>query len=155
MPGYGIRGPGEGSGLLPWSWAVELLSSAKHYWVCTVDADRRPYASAVWAVWHADRLWFSCSGRSRKARNLADNRLCVVTTEDAERPVVVDGVAERIDDRDAIEVMRVAMQDKYAYPMDLSFLLANATFSVRPTKVIGLSQDDFTGSPTRWRPPID
>ena len=31
MPGYGIRGPAEGSGLLPWSWAVERLRAARNF----------------------------------------------------------------------------------------------------------------------------
>jgi hypothetical protein len=31
MPGYGILGPDEGSGLLPWSWAAERLSHARNY----------------------------------------------------------------------------------------------------------------------------
>jgi hypothetical protein len=42
------------------------------------------------------------------------------------------------------------MVAKYHYEMTLDFLLANAMFAVRPVKVIGLIEDDFTGSPTRW-----
>lgn len=155
MPDYGIQGATEGSGLLPWSWAVQRLSSAKHYWVCTVGADHLPHASPVWAVWLDDRVWFSCGPRSRKARNLANEPRCVVATEDAWQPVVVDGVAERVRDADANEAMRVAVVAKYESELSLDFLMANATFAVRPTKVIGLSQDDFSGTPTRWRPGID
>jgi hypothetical protein len=33
MPGYGISGPAEGSGLLHWSWAAERLTAARNYWV--------------------------------------------------------------------------------------------------------------------------
>ena len=29
MPGYGIAGPDEGSGLLHWSWAAERLTATK------------------------------------------------------------------------------------------------------------------------------
>jgi hypothetical protein len=36
MPGYGISGPEEGTGLLPWSWATERLSSSHDYWLATV-----------------------------------------------------------------------------------------------------------------------
>ena len=32
MPGYGISGPTEGSGLLHWSWATERLTAARNYW---------------------------------------------------------------------------------------------------------------------------
>jgi hypothetical protein len=31
MPGYGIAGPTEGSGLLHWSWAAERLTAARNY----------------------------------------------------------------------------------------------------------------------------
>jgi hypothetical protein len=36
MPGYGLLGPDQGSGLLPWSWAEERLSASHDYWVATV-----------------------------------------------------------------------------------------------------------------------
>ncbi len=42
MPGYGIRGPGEGSGLLPWAWAEQRLTAARNYWVTSPAAPRRP-----------------------------------------------------------------------------------------------------------------
>ena len=39
--------------------------------------------------------------------------------------------------------------------MTLDFLLSNALFAVQPVKVLGLVEDDFTGSPTRWVPDGD
>jgi len=41
MPGYGLRGPTEGTGLLPWRWAHERLSASHDYWLASI----RP----VWA----------------------------------------------------------------------------------------------------------
>ena len=154
MPDYGLKPPDEGTGLLPWPWALERLSSSRYYWVCTVGPDRCPHATPVWAVWHGERVWFSCGARSRKARNLDAAPDCTVTTDDAANPVIVEGVAERIADPDAIESVRVAMVAKYDYELSLDFLLANAMFAVRPAKVIGLVEEDFTGSPTRWRQPF-
>ena len=43
MPGYGIVGPDEGRGLLPWSWAEERLIASHDYWVATVWPDGRPH----------------------------------------------------------------------------------------------------------------
>ena len=154
MPDYGLKPPDEGTGLLPWSWALQRLSSSRYYWVCTVGPDRCPHATPVWAVWHGERVWFSCGPYSRKARNLGAEPHCTVTTDDAANPVVVEGVAERIADPGAIEAVRVAMVAKYDYELSLDFLLANAMFAVRPAKVIGLVEEDFTGSPTRWRQPF-
>jgi hypothetical protein len=152
MPDYGVKAPDEGTGLLPWSWAEERLTSTRYYWVSTVGPDRRPHTTPVWAAWHGGRLWFSCGPRSRKARDLGADPHCTVATDDARNPVVVEGVAERIHDAGAIEAVRLDMVAKYDYEMSLDFLLANAVFAVRPAKVLGLVEDDFTGSPTRWLP---
>src|SRR5687767_2835628 len=91
MPGYGIQGPDEGSGLLPWSWAIERLTASHDYWVATVDRDGKPAVMPVWGAWLDDAVWFSSSPASRRARNLEHDARCVVTTDDALEPVVVEG----------------------------------------------------------------
>jgi hypothetical protein len=48
MPGYGIVGPTQGSGLLPWSWAEERLTASRNYWVASSWPDGRPHAMPVW-----------------------------------------------------------------------------------------------------------
>ncbi len=154
MPDYGAKQPGEGTGLLPWSWAQERLFSSRYYWVSTVGPGRRPHTSPVWAVWHGGRVVFSCGPRSVKARNLGADPHCTVATDDARSPGVAEGVADRVTGRDAIEAVLVEMVAKYEYPMSLDFLLANALFAVRPVKVLGLVEDDFTGPPTRWLPDV-
>ena len=88
MPGYGVVGPTEGSGLLPWSWAEERLSSSRQYWVTTLWPDGRPHTMPVWGVWdidHAD-FWFTSSVQSRKARNISADPRCTVAIEDAVDP---------------------------------------------------------------------
>jgi hypothetical protein len=44
MPGYGIQGPDEGSGLLPWSWAEQRLTASRNYWVTSLWPDGRPHS---------------------------------------------------------------------------------------------------------------
>lgn len=153
MPGYGILGPHEGGGLLPWSWAEERMRRSHDYWVATVWPDGRPHVMPVWGVWHEDALWFSSSGRSRKARNLLADPRCTMTTDNALEPVVVEGVAAVVDDLDVIASFLDRMNDKYSTNYGLDFLdpAVNATFRVRPTWAFGLSENDFIGSPTRWR----
>jgi len=152
MPGYGIIGPDEGSGLLPWSWAAQRLSSARNYWVASVWEDGRPHVMPVWGVWDDSTLWFSSSVRSRKTRNLTRDPRCVVTTEDASDPVVVDGTARIVTEPAALQRVIDLMNAKYATDMSLSFLdpAVNATIGVRPRRVFGMRSADFTGSPTRW-----
>jgi PPOX class probable F420-dependent enzyme len=152
MPGYGIKGPDEGTGLLPWSWAVDRLKASRNYWVTTLWPDGRPHVMPVWGVWDGEALSFSSSLRSRKARNVAADPRCVVTTEDAAEPVVLEGSAAIISDREAIVRFVDLMNAKYDAVMTVEFLdpAVNATIRVRPRWAFGIAHDDFTGSPTRW-----
>jgi PPOX class probable F420-dependent enzyme len=152
MPGYGIAAPDQGSGLLPWSWAAERLSSARNYWVSTVWPDGRPHAMPVWGMWDDSSLWFTSAVGSRKITNLRADPRCVVTTEDAADPVVVEGIATIQSDPARIRRVLDLMNEKYATDLEPAFLdpEVNATVSVRPQRVIGMRHGDFTGSPTRW-----
>jgi Pyridoxamine 5'-phosphate oxidase len=149
MPGYGILGPDEGSGLLPWSWAEERLTASRNYWVTSLWSDGRPHSMPVWGVWDGEALWFSSARRSRKARNLAADPRCVVTTEDAKEPVVIEGSADFAQDRDVIAGVGRLMNAKYG-GITVEFLMMHATIRVQPLWAFGIAHDDFTGSPTRW-----
>jgi hypothetical protein len=151
MPGYGIHGPEEGAGLLPWSWAVERLTSSHDYWVATVDDDGKPAVMPVWGAWLDDALWFSSSPGSRRARNLSRDPRCAITTDNPLEPVVVEGTAARTSDDGAIEQFTAVCNTKYATDIPVEFFAANALFAVRPNVVLALTEADFTSSPTRWQ----
>ena len=154
MPGYGLVGPEEGSGLLPWEWARDKLAASHDYWLVTCWPDGRPHAMPVWGVWDDDdRLLFSSAGRSRKVRNLLADPRCVVTTDDPLEPVVVEGVAETVTEPAVLRRTIDAINAKYGTDLAVEFLdpAVNATVRVRPVWAFGLLHDDFTGSPTRWR----
>src|SRR5258708_12158336 len=99
MPGYGIASADEGSGLLPWSWAAQRLTSAQNYWVSTIRPDNgSPHAMPVWGMWDDSELWFTSGVQSRKVRNLIADPRCVVTTEDAVNPAIMEGTTRVITD---------------------------------------------------------
>ncbi|MEA2191158.1 MAG: hypothetical protein QOI73_1279 [Solirubrobacteraceae bacterium] len=150
MPGYGVRESDDG--LLGWSWALERLAASRNYWVATTWPDGRPHVMPVWGVWDGSSLWFSTGLRSRKARNLAVDPRCVVTTEDAASPVVVEGVAELTRDPREIARFVALLNAKYDtdYGLDFQDPTVNATVRVAPRWAFGVSDGDFTGSPTRW-----
>jgi nitroimidazol reductase NimA-like FMN-containing flavoprotein (pyridoxamine 5'-phosphate oxidase superfamily) len=152
MPGYGVLPAEQGSGLIPWPEIERRLTVSHDYWVATVRPDGRPHVMPVWGVWFDGRLWFSSGLRSRKARNLAAEPRCTITTDQAQDPVVLDGLAEQMVDADGIAAFLAVMNGKYDAGMTAAFLdpAVNGTFAVRPQRVIALSHDDFTGSPTRW-----
>jgi len=150
MPGYGILGPTQGRGLLPWAWAEERLTSSYRYWVGSVGPDGCPHAMPVWGVWHLGAFWFSTGGRSRKARNLRADPRCVVHTDDAGEPVVIEGTAEAM--REVGQL--AAMLERYAakYPMPPPDADENPIFRVAPRWAFAVIEagEEFAGSATRW-----
>ena len=99
MPGYGIAAADQGNGLLPWSWAAERLTRAQNYWVSSIRPNSgSPHAMPVWGMWDDSELWFTSGVQSRKARNLMADPRCVVTTEDAVNPVIIEGAARVVTD---------------------------------------------------------
>jgi PPOX class probable F420-dependent enzyme len=152
MPGYGIVGPDEGSGLLDWSWAAERLSMARNYWVVTVWPDGRPHAMPVWGMWDDSTLWFTSAAQSRKVRNIRSDPRCCVTTEDASDPVVIEGRARIVTDAAVLRRVVDLMNAKYRTDIPVDFLDPdqNATIGVSPDRVFSMRHGDFHGSPTRW-----
>jgi hypothetical protein len=150
MPGYGTLGPDEGTGLLPWSWAVERLTASHDYWVATIRPGAAPSVMPVWGAWMEGAVWFSSSRGSRRARNLRGDPSCTVTNADPVNPVSVQGVAEMVTDPAAIEAYTAVTNAKYNVDYGVDFYIENALFAVRPSVVLGLMEEDFTGSPTRW-----
>ncbi len=152
MPGYGLLGPAQGSGLVPWAWAEQQLVSSKNYWLATRWPDGRPHIMPVWAVWDERTLLFRSSKQSRKACNLAADPRCTLSTEDPQNPVIVEGVAELLTEHADLEHFLAAENGKYAtdYGFDMVDPALNCCFRLRPRWAFGLRADDFTGSPTRW-----
>jgi general stress protein 26 len=153
MPGYGIVDAESGSGLIPWEHAERRLTESPNYWLATaVEADGAPHLMPVWGVWHEGELWFSSGGRSRKVRNLKARPRCTVSTQDAENPVVVSGLAQIVVDMPLIATFLELTNRKYASEIGIDFLdpAVNATVRLRPEWAFALRHDDFSGSPTRW-----
>jgi general stress protein 26 len=107
----------------------------------------------VWGMWDDSALWFTTGVRSRKAKNLRADPRCVVTTEDANDPVIIEGTARIVTDPASMRRVLDLMNDKYGTDIEMSFLDpdVNATIAVRPRQVVSMRHGDFTGSPTRWQ----
>jgi len=151
-PGYGF--PEGTKGLLPWSWAEQRLKKSHNYWITTVKPDGSPHTMVVWGLWQDGTLLFSTGSKSRKARNLAQNANCVVSTEHAHEAVIAEGTAE-IADVAARRKLIPAYEKKYKF--DLSTMkddllsMKEPVFSVRPRVVFGLWEKHFQGKSTRWK----
>jgi hypothetical protein len=152
MPGYGLLPASEGTGLLPWSWAEERLAVSRNYWVATVWSNGRSHLMPVWGMWNDDAFWFSSSNGSRKARNLMADPRCTVATEDAESPVVLEGMARHVTEPESLARMLAWENAKYQtdYTIDALDPAVNACFRVAPIWAFGIKKGDFAGSPTHW-----
>jgi uncharacterized pyridoxamine 5'-phosphate oxidase family protein len=149
----------EGATATPWAEAVGRLEEAKTYWLSTVRPDGRPHVTTLFAVWLEGALYF-CTGKTeRKARNLADNANCVITTgcnvlEGVD--LVIEGEAVQVSDE--ANLRRVA--DRYAAKYGWQYTVRDGAFygeggraevyEVTPTTAFGFSKGE-SFSQTRWR----
>jgi hypothetical protein len=107
----------------------------------------------VWGLWQDGRLLFSTGSKSRKARNLARNKACVVCTEHAHEAVIVEGIAEIADQPARRKFLptyeRKCKFDLKSMKQDI-LAMKEPVFAVRPRLVFGLWEKHFVGKTTRW-----
>ncbi len=122
------------------------------YWLTTVRPDGRPHVAVVWRVWLDNAFYFGTSPQSRKARNLATNPRCVLCPEGADEAVIVEGVAERVTEREVVGRFEGAYRAKYQEEIDTREF---PVYRVRPSVVFGFISDavDWPATATRWRFP--
>ena len=141
MPGYGIHE--DTKDVLPWSWAVDLLSRVRNPVVMTVRPDGRPHAMPVWGLWLGDVYCFSTAITSVKSDNLKANPRCVISASDGDDAVIVEGEAEL---SDLPEGFTEAYQKMYGEKID-----KGPIWIVRPTVAFAFqATDDFPKTATRW-----
>jgi hypothetical protein len=144
-----------------WTEASRCLEEAQLYWLSTVRPDGRPHVTPLLTVWLDGALYFCTGPSERKARNLAQNAHCVLTTGsnslDEGLDFVVEGDAVRVSDDDKLR--RVATTYESKYGSDWHFDVHDGAFyggggealvyEVAPTTAFGFGKGQF--SQTRWR----
>lgn len=161
----------------PWSLAEERLEHpepARTYWLTTVRPDGAPHVMPLICAWLDGALFFLSSEGSRKARNLAEEPRCVITTGSTTLPsldLIIEGRAERASDEPTLRRVVDHFSTKLEWPSleltDGRVVGPNAptagpppytVFRVAPTTIFGLpgmtGMDQFDPSelpkPTRW-----
>ena len=149
MPGYGLLPADQGSGLKPWSYAVERITRARGYWISTTCADGRPHSVPIWGVWLREQFAFSTGAQSRKAKNLAHDPRVVIGAEPAEDAIVLEGIVSLVVDPDWRREFAKVYGAKYDCDMDT---FDEPIYSVRLTRAFSFSSvpAEFTGGATRW-----
>ena len=147
----------------PWAEARERLATAEVYWLSTGRPDGRPHVTPIASVWLDDALYFTTGQTERKAKNLALNSHCVITTGCSALEgldLVVEGDAVRVTD----EARLRRLADGYAAKYDqlFHFTVRNGAsfyregseievlvYELAPTTAFGFGKGTF--SQTRWR----
>jgi nitroimidazol reductase NimA-like FMN-containing flavoprotein (pyridoxamine 5'-phosphate oxidase superfamily) len=150
MPDYGIST--EPKGLMSWDWVDEQMAKSRNYWICSTRPDGRPHSAPVWGVWLDGVLYFSCSRRSRKARNFDVKPAVAVHLESGDDAVMLEGEVEEIKDK----ALLARIVDLYAvkYPPfrpDPDSEPGNVFYGVKPQSVFAWQERDFPNTATRWK----
>jgi general stress protein 26 len=146
----------------PWQQARRLLENAETYWLSTVRPDGRPHVTPLVAVWLDGAMYFCTGPDERKAKNLAGNPHCILTSGNnafAGLDVVVEGDAVRVSDEAKLQRVAGAFASKYDELFhfgvgDGVFLNGEGgealVFEVAPRKALGFGKDEAF-SQTRWQ----
>ncbi|OLB66857.1 MAG: pyridoxamine 5'-phosphate oxidase [Actinobacteria bacterium 13_2_20CM_2_72_6] len=157
------RYSGPGATAQSWARADGQLRAAELFWISTVRPDGRPHVTPLVAVWLDGSMFFSTGPTERKAKNLAANPNCILTTGQNSWnegfDIVVEGAAERVTDDDRLRRVAAAFLEKYGDPWrfdvrDGAFQHEPGeawVFEVAPSAVFGFGKGEF--SQTRWSAP--
>ena len=145
----------------PWSDVAHVLEQAELYWLTTVRADGRPHVTPLIAVAESETVHFCTGLREQKARNLEHRRQVALTTGTNTwaqgLDVVVEGIAVRVTDHDALQRLADAYEAKYgsAWHFDVGdggFGTGEdtaAVFRIEPAKVLAFAKQPH--GQTRYR----
>ncbi|MFF8725381.1 pyridoxamine 5'-phosphate oxidase family protein [Streptomyces sp. NPDC015171] len=148
-----------------WAQARRQLESAEIFWLTTVRTDGRPHITPVIAAWHDGVLYFATGPAEQKARNLAHNAHCTLTTGRNSLTegldLMVEGRAERVTDPAVREAAITAYETQYGEhitsPEGTFFGFGDALrtgeallFAVAPVTAYGFGRDAGLFSHTRW-----
>lgn len=149
----------------PWEVGRKQVAQADTFWISTVRPDGRPHVTPLIAVWHDEAIWFTTGPEERKARNLAENPACLLTTGRSELgegvlDVVLEGAAEQVTDHAALQPVAEAFAAKYGTDT-WHFVVRDGAFTdhdmggrslvfrVRPVRGLGFLKGP-TFSQTTW-----
>lgn len=150
-----------GTSATEWAQARRELELAEVFWLSTVRTDGRPHVTPLLAIWLDGALYFCTGSGEQKARNLADNPHCVLTTGRNSLheglDLVIEGDAVRVVDEARLRRIAGAYESKYGSDwhfdvQDETFQSQGGTavvFEITPLTAYGFGKGAYTH--TRWR----
>jgi nitroimidazol reductase NimA-like FMN-containing flavoprotein (pyridoxamine 5'-phosphate oxidase superfamily) len=161
VPELDARYGEEGVSAVSWDEAEQALAAAELSWLSTVRPDGQPHVTPLITAWVDGAPWITTGPEEQKARNLAANPRCALTTGcnllHEGLDLVVEGAAERVTDDDQLRRVAAAFEDKYGD--EWQFDVADGAFHhgageahvfrVAPARAYGFGKAPY--SHTRWR----
>ena len=144
-----------------WAEGRRRFEEAELFWLSTVRSGGRPHVTPLISVWLDGAAYFCTGPDEQKAKNLAQNPSCVLTTGCNQLgeglDVVIEGEAERIEDDARLTRIAEAYEAKYGSEWhfdvhDGAFRHSEGealVFEVAPAKAFGFAKGTY--SQTRWR----
>lgn len=145
-----------GAAVVAWPTVDRLLAESEMFWLSTVRRDGRPHVAPLPAMWLDGRLHFCTRAHEQKARNLAANPHCVLTTGTntyrSGLDVVVEGTAAQVSDHAVLTRLAAMWRDKLDWPFEVvdgAFRDPGAedhrapVFAVTPAKVLAFSKAPY------------
>jgi len=154
----------EGAVATEWAEAHKRLEDAEIFWISTVRPDGRPHVTPLISVCLDDTLYFCTGPTERKAKNLALNPQCILTTGcntiGEGLDVVVEGDAVQVTDDVTLRLVADLYESKYGREWrfevrDGAFVHEQGdgialVYEVEPRKAFGFRRGEEY-SQTRWR----
>jgi Pyridoxamine 5'-phosphate oxidase len=151
---------------IAWPTIRDRLAAAELYWLSTVRPDGRPHVTPLIGVWSDGALVFCTGPGERKARNLEENRHCVLTTGTNTLhegiDIVLGGDAVPVADDHRLRHLAEVYEEKYGaqwrfqvrdggfwHGGDEDGHLA-MVFAVAPVTVFGFGKDPYSQSRYRF-----
>src|SRR6266487_2489175 len=129
-----------GSAKLPWTWATERLNRARNYWIATTRPDGKPHSRPVWGIWLDNTFYFSTG--SLATQNLAIRPAITVHLESGSEVVIIEGVAELVNETVLVERVVSLYNQKYNWNVD-PHNLPGPLYAVRPQVAFGWHFDEL------------
>lgn len=112
-PLEGYWSPEDADKILSWDYVDQRMTSAKNYWISTINPNGCPHAVPIWGVWIKDTLYFSGGPGTRWFRNVRRSPYVSIHLDDSDRAVILEGKANLIEDPQADEALVTIIQDAY------------------------------------------
>jgi general stress protein 26 len=99
-----------------WAQGREVIEEAALYWLSTVRPDGRPHVTPLLGIWLDGALYFCTGSNERKAKNLAQNPHCILTTGRNTidgLDLVVEGEAAKVGDEAELQGVADTYESKY------------------------------------------